>query len=143
VKPVSFERFFKSVQRARDYFELRNKNIAATGTGEDAGYFFIKADNVLVKVMHADILYAEALQNYIAIQTTHKKFISYLTFHALEAWLPRAKFLRTHKSFIVAADKIESIDGNDIRIGPYHVPISRNMKDEVMEKLVNGKFLKR
>jgi DNA-binding LytR/AlgR family response regulator len=48
-----------------------------------------------------------------------------------------------HKSYIIAAGKIESIEGNDIRIGAHHIPISRNLKDEVMEKLLKGKFLKR
>jgi hypothetical protein len=48
-----------------------------------------------------------------------------------------------HKSYILAADKIDSIDGNDVKVGPYHVPISRYLKEEVMQQLLNGKYLKR
>lgn len=61
----------------------------------------------------------------------------------MEEYLPADKFIKTHKSYIVAAAKIDSIEGNDIRIGSSHIPISRNEKDTVMEKLLKGKFLKR
>jgi DNA-binding LytR/AlgR family response regulator len=57
--------------------------------------------------------------------------------------LPANQFIKTHKSYIVSASKIETIEGNDIQIGLHHIPISRNLKDEVMEKLLKGKFLKR
>ncbi len=143
VKPVSFERFLKAVMKAREYYEIRQKNVAAAGETTGPGYFFIKADNKLVKVAYDDILFVEALQNYVTIHTTDKKYITYLTFKSIEEYLPSDQFIKTHKSYIVAASKIESIDGNDIRIGSHHVPISRNLKDEVMEKLLKGKFLKR
>ena len=90
-----------------------------------------------------EILYAEALQNYVVIHTTDRKYITYLTFKAIEDYLPADRFVKTHKSYIVAAGRIDSIDGNDIRLGTHHVPISRNLKDEVMDKLLKGKFLKR
>lgn len=143
VKPVSFDRFLKAAMKASEFYELRRKNREEqiTPAGED--YFFIKADNKLIKIAHEDILYAEALQNYVSIQTKKKKYISYLTFKAVEEYLPVARFIKTHKSFLVAADKIDSIDGNDIHIAGFHVPISRNLKEEVMEKLLKGKFLKR
>ncbi|MBN8879085.1 MAG: response regulator transcription factor [Sphingobacteriales bacterium] len=141
VKPVSFERFYKAALRAKEYYEVREKNSAETPTS--AGYFFIKADNKLVKIFFRDVLFAEALQNYVVIQTVDKKYITYLTFKAIEEYLPANVFLKTHKSYIIAADKIDSIEGNDILIGTHHIPISRNLKDEVMEKLLKGKFLKR
>jgi DNA-binding LytR/AlgR family response regulator len=85
----------------------------------------------------------EALQNYVTIYTPSKKYMSYLTFKAVEDYLPADKFLKVHKSYIVAASRIDSIEGNDIRIGQQHIPISRNQKDEVMEKLLKNRFLKR
>jgi len=141
VKPVSFERFYKAALRAKEYYEIREKNSAETSAS--AEYFFIKADNKLVKIFFRDVLFAEALQNYVVIQTVDKKYITYLTFKAIEEYLPSGGFLKTHKSYIIAADKIDSIEGNDILIGTHHIPISRNLKDEVMEKLLKGKFLKR
>jgi len=140
VKPISFDRFLKAVMKAKEFYEVRQQNSSNETAGE---YFFIKADNRLVKIAFADILYTEALQNYVTIHTVEKKYITYLTFKSIEEYLPVDKFIKTHKSYIVAAAKIDSIEGNDIRIGNTHIPISRNEKDAVMEKLLKGKFLKR
>ena len=142
VKPISFERFLKAALKAREYYEVREKN--KTGIPAAAAeYFFIKADNKLVKLAFDDILFAEALQNYVVIHTKEKKYLTYLTFRSVEEYLPVDKFVKTHKSYIIAASRIDSIEGNDIRIGQHHIPISRNLKDEVMERLLKGKFLKR
>ncbi len=142
VKPVSFERFYKAALKAKEFYELRQLN-KENASAETKDYFFIKADGILVKINFNDILYAEALQNYVNIVTRQKKYICYLTFKSIEEYLPSNTFIKTHKSFMVAADKIDSIDGNDIRIGNVHIPISRNLKDEVIDKIVKGKFLKR
>jgi DNA-binding LytR/AlgR family response regulator len=141
VKPISFDRFLKAVMKAKEYYEVREKNVTETTTS--SGYFFIKADNKLIKIFFDDVLLVEALQNYVTIHTPEKKYITYLTFKSVEDYLPADKFIRVHKSYIVAAGKIESIEGNDIRIGQHHIPISRNLKDEVMDRLLKGKFLKR
>lgn len=140
VKPISFDRFLKAVQRAKEYYEIREKNFIEANQSE---YFFIKADNKLVKIFYYDVLFAEALQNYVLIHTIDRKYMTYLTFKAVEDHLPADRFIKVHKSYIIAADKIDSIEGNDIRIGELHVPISRNLKEAVMEKLLNGRFLKR
>jgi DNA-binding LytR/AlgR family response regulator len=142
VKPVSFDRFYKSALKAKEF--LGQKKNDKPGVQEAASnYFFIKADNSLLKIMYADVLFVEALQNYVTIHTTEKKYISYLTFKSVEEYLPVDAFIKVHKSFIIAANRVDRIDGNEIHIGQHRIPISRNLKDEVMEKLVSGKFLKR
>lgn len=144
VKPISFDRFLKAAMRAKEFYEIRQINATEVKKDETGpGYFFIKADNKLVKLQFDEILFAEALQNYVVIHTREKKYITYLTFKSVEEYLPANQFIKTHKSYIVSALKIESIEGNDIQIGQHHIPISRNLKDEVMEKLLKGKFLKR
>jgi DNA-binding LytR/AlgR family response regulator len=140
VKPISFERFLKAALKAKEYYEIRESNKLQD---QATDYFFIKSDNKLVKIFFDDILYVEALQNYVSIHTVTKKYMTYLTFKAVEEYLQADKFIRIHKSFIVSISKIDSIEGNDIRIGSQEIPISRNLKDEVMEKLVKGKILKR
>jgi len=140
VKPVSFDRFFKAVLKAKEFYEVRDTNRKET---ESSDYFFIKADNKLVKILFDEVLYVEALQNYVTIHTATRKYLTYLTFKSVEDYLPADKFLKVHKSYIVAASKIDSIEGNDIRIGQQHIPISRNQKDEVMDKLLKNRFLKR
>jgi len=144
VKPISFDRFLKAAMRAKEFYEIRQVNAEyAKQATVQQDHFFIKADNKLVKIQFDEILYVEALQNYVVIHTTDKKYITYLTFKSVEEYLPASLFIKVHKSYIIAAGKIESIEGNDIRIGAHHIPISRNLKDEVMEKLLKGKFLKR
>lgn len=139
LKPFSFDRFWKAVIKARSLSDASAKH----GAGQETDYFYVKSDNKLVKINYQDILFAEALQNYVAIHTTTRKYITYLTFHSIEEHLPAAKFLKTHKSYIVAMDKIESIEGSEIRIGTHHIPISRTEKESVMEKLLQNKLLKR
>ncbi|HMK03200.1 MAG TPA: LytTR family DNA-binding domain-containing protein [Ferruginibacter sp.] len=143
VKPVSFERFLKAAMKAKEFYEVRQKNKAEVLAGSAAEYFFIKADNKLVKIAFDDILFVEALQNYVTIHTAAKKYISYLTFKSVEDYLPPDRFIKVHKSFIISAAKVDSIDGNEIRMGQHQVPISRSFKDEVTDKLLKGKFLKR
>lgn len=141
VKPVSFDRFYKAALRAKDYYEVREtNNTAGTDSGE---YFYIKVDNKLVRIAFDEVLYVEALQNYVSIHTGTKKYITYLTLKTIEEFLPANRFIKTHKSYIVAAARIDSIEGNDIRIGDHTIPISRNSREEVMDRLLRGKFLKR
>lgn len=140
VKPFTFDRFLKAALKAQEYYEVRETNLDGPGSND---YFFIKADNKLVKIFYDEVLFVEALQNYVTIHTPAKKYMTYLTFKAVEDYLPADKFLKVHKSYIVAASRIDSIEGNDIRIGQQHIPISRNQKEEVMEKLLKNRFLKR
>ena len=141
VKPVSFERFLKAALKAKEYYEVREKN--STTKNADSDYFFIKADGRLVKIFYDDILFAEGLQNYVTIHTKEKKYITYLTFKAVEDYLPAQQFIKVHKSYIVSAAQIESIEGNEVLISGHHIPISRGLKEDVMDKLLKGKFLRR
>jgi DNA-binding LytR/AlgR family response regulator len=140
LKPFSFERFWKAVSKARSMQEAITQPAPAA---EEPDYFFIKTDNKLVKVLYDDILFVEALQNYVAVYTTGKKYITYLTFHSIESHLPAVRFIRTHKSYIVAASKVESIEGNDITIGTHHVPISRTEREAVLQQLIQNRLLRR
>lgn len=144
VKPISFERFLKAALRAKEYYEIRLLNEPESlDLKKMADYFFIKADNKLVKILYDDILFIEALQNYVVVHTIGKKYMTYLTFKSVEEYLPAGRFIKTHKSFIISATKIKSIENNEICINEHHIPISRNLKEEVMNQLLKGKYLKR
>jgi DNA-binding LytR/AlgR family response regulator len=137
LKPISFDRFLKAANKAFDYFHQQQTPSAI----ED--YIFVKADSRLEKIAFAEILFAEALENYVAIYTREKKIITHLTLKMLQEKLPAASFVQPHKSYLVAIDKINSIEGNILHITQYQVPISKYQKDEIMEKIVNSKLLKR
>jgi DNA-binding LytR/AlgR family response regulator len=137
LKPISFDRFLRAANKAFDYFRLQQ----APAMGDD--YIFVKADSRLEKIAFADMLFAEALENYVAIYTREKKIITHLTLKMLQEKLPAAAFIQPHKSYLVAIDKIASLEGNMLHIAQYTVPISKYQKEEVMEKIVNSKLLKR
>jgi DNA-binding LytR/AlgR family response regulator len=143
VKPISFDRFLKAALKAKDFFEVKQVNSTTAQAAQQEDYFFIKADNQLIKIFYNDIVFVEALQNYVIIHTSAKKYISYLTFKSVEDYLPATRFIKVHKSFIISAVKVDSIEANEIRMGQHRIPISRSLKDEVIEKLLAGKFLKR
>ena len=141
VKPISFDRFLKAALKAKTYYEVREKNANEIPGQSDS--FFIKVDNKLVKIIMDEVLFAEGLQNYVCIHTKAKKYITYLTFKAIEEYLPADRFIKVHKSYIISASKVDSIEGNELLIDHHRIPISRNLKDEVMAKLLKGKMLKR
>jgi DNA-binding LytR/AlgR family response regulator len=141
LKPFSFERFWKAVLKARSMHETIMQPAALPPAEPD--YFFIKSDNKLIKIAYDEILFVEALQNYVAVHTADKKYITYLTFRSIEEHLPAPRFIRTHKSYIVAAAKVESIEGNDIKIGSHHIPISRTERETVLQQLLQNRLLKR
>jgi DNA-binding LytR/AlgR family response regulator len=143
VKPISFDRFLKAALKAKEYYELRQQNKQAIAGAAPQKDFFIKADNQFVRIAFDELSFIEALQNYVCIHTSAKKYISYLTMRSVEEYLPATQFIKTHKSFIVNAAKIDAIEGNEIRIGTHRIPISRNEKEEVMELLLKNKFLRR
>lgn len=135
LKPISFDRFLKAANKAYDFFQQSQP------TSQE--YIFVKAEGKLEKIHFADILFAEALENYVAIYTSGKKVITHLTLKMLQEKVPAGAFIQPHKSYLVAIGKINSIEGNIIHVLQYQVPISKYQKDEVMEKIVNSKLLKR
>jgi DNA-binding LytR/AlgR family response regulator len=139
VKPFSFDRFVKAVMKAK----LKKESEKPMVTEPEESHFFIKTDSKLVKIYYHDILFVEALQNYVAVHTRDKKLITYLTFKSIEDHLPAGQFLKIHKSYIVALSRIDSIEGNELKIGNQSLPISRTLKEEVMEKILKDRYLKR
>lgn len=137
LKPISFERFLKAANKAHEFF------LSQQNQGDARDYIFVKAENKLEKIHFAEILFAEALENYVAIYTREKKIITHLTLKMLQEKLPAGAFIQPHKSYVVSIEKINSIEGNILHILQYQVPISKYQREDVMEKIVNSKLLKR
>jgi DNA-binding LytR/AlgR family response regulator len=136
LKPISFERFLKAANKAYDYFAGASVN--------QANYLFIKTDNKLEKVNLHELLFVEAMENYVALYTVDKKLITHSTLKALQEKLPLNQFIQPHKSYLVNMQCIQSIEGNMLHVaGKYQIPISKYQKEEVMERIVNNKLLKK
>jgi DNA-binding LytR/AlgR family response regulator len=136
LKPISFERFLKAANKAYDFF-------AGAAAGQN-NYLFVKTDNKLEKVNLDELLFVEAMENYVALYTAEKKLITHATLKALQEKLPAGQFIQPHKSYLVNMQCIQSIEGNILHVGgKYQIPISKYQKEEVMEKIVNNKLLKK
>jgi DNA-binding LytR/AlgR family response regulator len=141
LKPIPFGRLLKACHKAREFYELK-KNASLTDNCKNE-YCFIKSNGRYEKVLLNDLLFVEAADNYIVIHTTGKSFLTYQTLKSMEAYLPEIKFIKVHKSFIVAIDRISHIDGNDILINNNTIPISRNFKKAVLNRITNTKAIRR
>jgi DNA-binding LytR/AlgR family response regulator len=131
LKPFSFERFLKACNHARELFQLRNKD------AEGPQDFFVYVEYAQVKIVVADITYIEGLKDYIKIHlsSSTKPVLTRMTIKAMEEKLPPPAFIRTHKSFLVAASKITAVKRDLIMIGNQEVPVSEFYKENVTRML--------
>jgi DNA-binding LytR/AlgR family response regulator len=140
LKPVTFDRFTKAAIKAKEYFELKQKGKSGLYLSDD--HFYVKCNNKIEKINLPDLVYLEAMGNYVTIHTKDRKFIVYLTLKGIEDYLPVEKFVRIHKSYLVPIGKIEYIDADEVKIGETILPISRNYRDDLIER-INKKVIKR
>lgn len=141
IKPIAFDRFLKACNKAREINTWR-KNIQIQPVNQ-GDHFFIKCNNQIEKVLYDDLLYAEAMLNYVMLYTNSKKMMVYVTIKNLEEQLPAGIFIKVHKSFIVNKTKIKSIEGNILDIGNEKITISQSLREKVIGKIVKDKMIKR
>ncbi|MBR9920580.1 MAG: response regulator transcription factor [Bacteroidetes bacterium] len=138
LKPISFERFMKAVNKASEQHEL-HQNSGASGSSESAEeeFIFVKADKKLVKVNFEDVLYIEGLKDYVIIRMEKSRVITLQTMKSLEKKLPASIFKRIHRSYIVNINRIDAIVGNMVEIQEKgqakHIPIGKNYRDELLD----------
>ena len=143
VKPFSAERFLKACIRAKEYYEVKNKPTDNTDTSQPDNYFFVKCNGKIEKIVYDELLYVEAMLNYVVLHMGDRKMMVYLTIKGIEDQLPRSLFLKIHKSTIINTTKVKSIEGNEIDLGKAKVTISQNLHDVVMKEILKDKMIKR
>lgn len=132
LKPISPDRFAKTVKRIEEYFELR-KGKDKEKVELEEGHIFVKSDSKLLKIAFNEIQYVEAFADYVKIWISDdKRIVTLQTMKNMESGLPSDKFIRVHRSFIVAIDKIESLQSNSLHIGNKEIPVGKNYKDSLM-----------
>jgi len=144
LKPFSFERFIKAVDkvynkiRLQHNSELGEEHITISNPLEK--YMFVKTGNKLQKVFFNDIIFVEGQGDYLRINTPKERIMTLQKFSKLEGLLPSENFMRVHKSFLIAIDKIDSISRNRIRIGEELIPIGDSYKKEFYTRLEGKKL---
>ena len=141
VKPIAFDRFLKACNKAKETREL--KKITPARLNKTNDHFFIKCDNQIEKVFYHDLMYAEAMLNYVMLYTNSKKMMVYITIKSLEEQLPADIFIKVHKSFIVNINKIKSIEGSVLNIGGTKISISQNLRGKVLSDILKDKMIRR
>ncbi len=138
LKPISFERFMKAVNRASELHDLQKGGEIPESDEIETGtdFIFVKSDKKLVKVKYEDIIYIEGLKDYVIIRMEKGRVITLQTMKSLDAKLPQKIFKRTHRSYIVNMDKISAIMGNMIEVYEKsdikHLPIGKNYREELL-----------
>ncbi len=128
VKPIDFARFVKAVNKASD----RMKRSIPTDEDYD---MFVKDGTQLIKINTGDIIFITALSDYVKIATPQKEYAILYTMKNILDKLPRNKFCRVHRSYIIRLDKIDKIEDHIIEIGDTLIPISKSYRDELYRKL--------
>lgn len=129
VKPLDYSRFMKAVQKAKHNIEMqRNK-------AKETDHLFVKDGPRRVKIFLKDMLYIEALADYVIINTIHGRHIVHSTMKGIEKRLPTSSFARVHRSYIANIDKIDSLEDLNVLIGKKSIPIGASYKERFYTKL--------
>lgn len=138
LKPITFERFLKSLGKVMG--DTQMDPVANTENkllhSYNESYIYLREEREMVKVFLKDIIYIESLRDYIRVKTTHKQIITYNKISYLEQKLPENKFIRVHRSFIIALEKVNTFTPSQIRLNDsISIPIGRNYKNEAIKAL--------
>lgn len=133
LKPVTYARFIKAVNRARERFERKENPV------KQSTEIFIKNNSSLVRVKYDDILWIEALENYVVVNTFKEKYTIHFTMKSISDKMPSERFMRIHRSYIVNFSKISAIEDNSVIIrtesGNRVIPIGKSYKDKLLNDI--------
>ena len=130
VKPIPLKRFLKSIDKF-----LQQKETSKSDKKEHPSHIFVKADRKTIKVELLDILYVEGVKDYVKIVLPNQKILTKISIGNFYELLPSTQFLRVHKSFVVAKNKITAFTAHDIEIGKTEIPIGRVYKAAFLKRV--------
>lgn len=133
LKPFDYARFMQAINKA---VSLKT-NIQEYTSDSSNDYMMIKADYKLYKVNYDDLLFIEGQHEYVTFHTTTKRITALYSLRNLEETLPKDKFVRTHKSFIVSIKNIEDIDKTNVTVAGNKIPIGASYRDALIERMYN------
>lgn len=137
LKPIKSDRFAKAVEKALSYHKiLLSEKDKDQVEQVDNNFIFIKSERRYFKVDFNDILFIEALKDYVIIQTVKQRLITHLNLKTIYEMLPLATFLKPNRSYIINKERIDSFSNNDVFIDKYEIAISNAYRDSLFEVLM-------
>ena len=136
VKPIPFSRFLKAINKITNRIGLEKDKTSEVSFQEEP-FIFLKVDKKLMKIKLNDILYIESLKDYIKVFTVIGDYLVHKSMTSISEELPQENFLRIHRSFAIAINKITSIEGNSVEIANRRIPIGRNYLQFAKQKILN------
>lgn len=140
LKPIAYDRFEKAVEKAKEYFKLKSSADLAE-TDMENEFFFVKANQKLIKLSYNEIHYVEAFADYVKIFLADKKIVTLQTMKNMEKKLPENMFSRVHRSFIVNRSHVSSFSGTKLDVNGVAIPIGKNYKDEFIQLMKSNTIL--
>ncbi|WP_413511759.1 LytR/AlgR family response regulator transcription factor [Myroides odoratus] len=139
LKPIAFKRFYQATLKAKELYLLKNQPKEEIGVSDCSMY--IKQDDSFVKIQWTNILYIEAMQNYVRIHLDQKSYVIHQTMVALEELLSKEHFFRIHKSYLINVNHISSISSNKIVINNTQLPLARLRKEALLNTIIYKNLL--
>ncbi len=136
VKPFSLQRFMKTINRIEQRSAEKETSETSTSDDGEKAHVFFKIDKKMIKVYLDDILYIESLKDYVRIKTYDESLINHNNLVGIAEILPGEDFVRIHRSYIIAINKVKAIDGNQVEIADKLLPIGRNYQKDIKSLLL-------
>ena len=144
LKPIRYQKFLEAVAKAERWVDMRNSRVNARSLTEDRGSAFLKVEGQFRNIKYADILYVAAMKDYVVLklQSDQSPVVVHITMKSIEELLPSSQFMRVHRSYIVAKDRISSIDGSgNIILSEESIPVSDTYRKNVEAFLSDRLFV--
>lgn len=138
LKPISLSRFMTSLEKIKDFLSLKADNAGFEIDSGEPAFVFVKSGVQKIKLFFADVTHIQGLKDYAIIHAMTGKIVVKGSVKSMQQLFPAAQFIRVHKSFIVAKEKIRRIEKHRIIIGDHQIPIGRNYKEE-LERKISGR----
>ena len=144
LKPIRYQKFLEAVAKAERWVDMRNSRVNARSMTDDRCSAFFKVDGQFRNIKYADILYVAAMKDYVVLklQSDQSPVVVHITMKSIEELLPSSQFMRVHRSYIVAKDRISSIDGSgNITLSEESIPVSDTYRKNVEAFLSDRLFV--
>ena len=140
LKPIAYDRFEKAVEKAKEYYAIKNNSDVSESDLENE-YIFVKANQQLVKLSYGEILYVEAFADYVKIFLNDRKIVTLQTMKKMETKLPSDMFSRVHRSFIVNRKAVQSFSTTICEVNGTKIPVGKNYKNDFVKLMKSNPIL--